>query len=78
MVGAFGCEVPIQKVGRDIELVVAVCRDLVLAWSNKPYAVLTHQVLTHQKAIASTSHIQTIFFQFFGHSWRTIAAKAET
>ena len=43
LVWVISVEVAIQQVRHDVELVVTVCRDLVLACSNNAYAVLAHQ-----------------------------------
>lgn len=66
-------EVTIQQVWRNVELVIAVCRDLVFAGSNHRYAVLAHQT-SH----ATMTYIKANLFEFLSHAWPAIAAKAET
>ena len=65
-------KVTIQQVRRDVEPVVTVCRDLVLACSNNGYAVVAHQSTN-----TAVAHIQTDLVQLFGHAWPTIATKNE-
>ena len=66
-------EVTIQQVWRNVELVIAICRDLVFAGLYDRYAVLTHQ-----PAYTAVPDIQADLLQLFRHPWPTIAAKAET
>ena len=73
LIRLFSREVPIQQVWRDVELVIAIRRDLVFAGPYDRYAVLTHQL-----AHAAVADIQADLLQLFHHPWPTIAAKAET
>src|SRR5680860_320217 len=73
LVRVLGCKVPVQQVRCDIELVIAVRRDLVFARSHNGYAVLAHQT-----AHTAVPNIQTNLFQLFCHSWATVAAETET
>ena len=67
------CEVTIQQVWRNVELMIAVRCRLVCARSNHGYAVLTHQ-----PAHAAVADIQANFFQLFCYPWPAIAAQTET
>jgi hypothetical protein len=67
------CKVPIKQVWRNVELVIAVCRDLMFARSDHRYTVLAHQT-----ANTTVADIQADIFQILSHAWPTIAAKAET
>ena len=73
LIRLFSREVPIQQVWRDVELVIAIRRDLVFAGPYDRYAVLTHQL-----AHAAVADIQADLLQLFRHPWPTLAAKAET
>ena len=66
-------EVPIQQVRRDVELVIAIRRDLVFAGPYDRYAVLTPQ-----PAYTAVADIQANFFQLFYYPWPAIAAQTET
>ena len=66
-------EVPIQQVRRDVELVIAVGRDLMLTCSHDRDAVLTHQ-----PANTAVPDVQADLFSLFRHAWPAITAEAET
>jgi len=66
------CEVPIQQVRRNVELVVAIGCELVFTHSHNRYVVLAHQT-----ANATMANIQTDFFQLFRQPWPTITAQVE-
>ena len=66
-------EVAIQQVRCDVELVIAVGRDLMLTCSQDRDAVLTHK-----PANTAVPDVQADLLQLFRHPWPTIAAKAET
>jgi len=72
-IGLVRAEVTIQQVWRDVELVIAICCDLVFSGSNHGYAVLTHQP-TH----AAVADIQANFFQLFCHPRPALAAQTQT
>ena len=69
LIRLFSREVPIQQVRRDVELVVAIRRDLVFAGPYDRYAVLTHQ-----PAYTAVPDIQADLLQLFRHQWPTIAS----
>ena len=73
LVWSIRCKVPIQQIGRDVELVITVCCSLMFARSDNRYTVLTHQ--TPDTTVAD---IQANVFQLLSHSWPAIAAQAET
>ena len=73
LVRRFCHEVTIQQVRCDVELVVAVSCNLVFACPHNGYIILAHQT-----ANAAMPNVQTSIFQFFGHAWPAVAAKAET
>lgn len=57
-------EITFQQVWHNVELVIAICCDLVFARSDHAYAVLAHQA-----ADATMADTQADFFQFSSHSW---------
>lgn len=67
------CEVPIQLIWGDVELMITIRRDLVFAGPYDRYTVLAHQ--SSHKAMP---HLQADLFQLFRHPSSSIAAKAET
>lgn len=64
-------EVPVQKVGCDIESLVAVGRHLILLRRFDAYTILTHQ-----SANAGMPDWKAMLL--FSHPWTAIAAEAET
>ena len=72
LIGFVGREVPVQKIGRDIEAVIAIGRGLIFAGSLHTNAILPHQ--TTNSPMANT---QTQLLQFFCHARSAIATQAE-
>jgi hypothetical protein len=68
-----GGEVTIQQVWRNVELVIAVCGDLVFTGSDDGYTILAHQ-----SANPAMSDVQADFLQLFRHPWPAVATQAET
>ena len=73
LVRRVGGEVTIQQVRRNVELVIAVCGDLVFTGSDDGYTILAHQ-----SANPAMSDVQADFLQLFRHPWPAVAAQAET
>ena len=73
LIRLFSREVPIQQVWRDVELVIAISRDLVFAGPYERYAVLTYQL-----PYTAVPDIQADLLQLFCYPRPTVAAKAET
>ena len=72
LVGRVGGEVTIQQVRRDVELVIAVCGDLVFTGSDDGYTILAHQ--TPHTAV---TNVQADLLQLFRHPWPAVAAQTE-
>jgi len=66
-------EVTIQQVRRNVELVIAVCGDLVFTGSDDGSTILAPQ-----SANPAMSDVQADFLQLFRHPRPAVAAQAET
>ena len=73
LVRRVGGEVTIQQVRRNVELVIAVCGDLVFTGSDDGYTILAHQ-----SANSAMPDVQADFLQLFRHAWATVAAQTKT
>jgi hypothetical protein len=72
LVRSIGMEVPVQPVGRNVEVVIAVSGRFVFAGSDDAKAVHTHQT-----AHTPMPNRQANLLQFLSHSWSAVTAKAQ-
>ena len=72
LVRSIRIEVPVQPVGRNVEVVISVCGGFVFACSDDANAVVTHQT-----AHTAMPNHQANLFQLLSHSWAAITPQAE-